>query len=166
MGPILHRETGAILPPKNVIVNMDAKVLMKTHVNGTLVDWKRSPVFASIVLKCMHILAKQFGGFVVTEQASCCSIAEETCAVGIATKDCFSGGIENETDSLLAFLQGFFCLFPFSDVLRERHDKSRHAFRTRNQRDIVPYPDKTAILASVLLLDLKLRSFPFQQFLN
>jgi hypothetical protein len=30
MGPILHRETGAVFSPKNVIVNMDSSVLMKT----------------------------------------------------------------------------------------------------------------------------------------
>src|SRR5258707_1810191 len=114
----------------------------------------------------MHILAKQFDGFVVTEQANCCWIAEETCAVGIATKDSLRGGIENETDALLAFLQGFFCLFPFSDVLRERHDKSRRVLGARNERDIVPYPDKTAILTSILLLHLKLLSFSFQQFRN
>src|SRR5258705_2256070 len=114
----------------------------------------------------MQIPAEQFGGFVVTEQANCCPIAEETRAVGIAPKDPFSGGIENETDSLFAFLQGFFCLFPFSDVLRERHHKSRHTLSARNQRDVVPYPDKTAILTPVLLLDLKLLSFALQQFPN
>jgi hypothetical protein len=166
MGPILHRETGAIPSPKNVIVDMNSSVFMKTYINGTLVNGKGSSVLARMVLKLVHIFAKQFGGFVVTEQANCCSIAEETCAFRIAAKDSFSGRIENETDSLLTFLQSFFCLFPISDVLRERHDKSRHALGARNQRDVVTYPDETAILTSVRLLDLKLFSFPFQQFRN
>ena len=76
---------------------------------------------------------EQFEGFVVTEQANGGLIAEETGAMRIATKDSFGGRIENETDSLLAFLEGFFCLFPFGDVLREGHDKSRYGLSARNQ---------------------------------
>src|SRR5207249_2514977 len=49
------------------------------------------------------------------------------------------------------------------DIFGERHEKSRHALRSRNKRDIVPYPDQTAILTSILLFDLELFSFSLQQ---
>src|SRR4029450_10621439 len=34
MGPILNRETGTVLPPKNVIVNVHAPVFLKAQING------------------------------------------------------------------------------------------------------------------------------------
>jgi hypothetical protein len=116
MGPILHRKTGATLSPKNIIVDIDSPVFMKTYINWTLVNGKWRAIFVSVVFERMHVLAQQFDGSVVTEQANCRSIAEEARARRVATKDSFCRGIEDKTDSLLAFLQGFFCMFPFSYV--------------------------------------------------
>src|SRR5438876_5203327 len=64
---------------------------------------------------------------------------------------------------LLGIPQRLFRLFSLRDVFGERHNESRHALRARNQRNVVAYPDQAAILASILLLDLKLLSFSLQQ---
>src|ERR1700756_2157063 len=71
--------------------------------------------------------------------------------------------LEERASALLTLPQ--FPLRPFSlpDVFRERHKKSRHTLGARNKRNVVAYPDKTAILAAILLLDLKLLSFSLQQ---
>ncbi len=83
---------------------MDASVFMKTYINRTFVDWKRSSVFASMVFQLVHVLAEQFDGFLVPEQPNCCWIAEEAGAKGIPTEYSFRGGVENQTNSLLALL--------------------------------------------------------------
>jgi hypothetical protein len=46
----------------------------------------------------MHVFPQQFGWIVVSEQARGCAITEKTGALGITTKDRFSGGIEYEPD--------------------------------------------------------------------
>src|SRR5215831_19662437 len=111
----------------------------------------------------MHVFPEQFGWIVISEQAHGCTITEKAGTLGIATKDRLSGGIEYKPDSLLAIVQRLLRLFSLRDLLGERHDESRHALGARNKRDIVPYPDQTAILASILLFDLKLFSFALQQ---
>src|SRR5580698_6335134 len=57
---------------------------------------------------------------------------------------------------LFSFTQRRLRLFPLRDVLGKRHQKSRHTFGTRNQRNIIADPPQGAILASILFLDLKL----------
>src|SRR3989441_1155549 len=64
---------------------------------------------------------------------------------------------------LLGSPQRLFRLFSLRDVFGERHNESRHALRARNERNVVAHPDQAAILASILLLDLKLLSFSLQQ---
>jgi hypothetical protein len=54
-------------------------------------------------------------------------------------------------------------VFSLGDVFRERHHKPRHALGARNEGDVVAHPDRGAVLASVLLLDLKLCSPSFEQ---
>ena len=56
--------------------------------------------------------------------------------------------------------QRLFCSFPLCDVFGERHQEPRHALGARNEGHVVADPDRAAVLASVLLLDLKL-SFAF-----
>src|ERR1700732_1296672 len=49
------------------------------------------------------------------------------------------------------------------DVLGQRHYESRYPLGARHKRNVVPYPNRTAVLAQILFLNLKLSSFPFQQ---
>src|SRR6266446_7006073 len=59
--------------------------------------------------------------------------------------------------------QRLFRPFPLRDVLGERHNKSRHILGSWNERNVVAHPDQAAVLAPILLLDLKLFSFSFEQ---
>src|SRR5215831_8655323 len=63
----------------------------------------------------------------------------------------------------LALPQCLFRLFSLRDIFGQRHEESRYALGSRNKRDIVPYPDQTAILTSILLFDLELFSLSLQQ---
>ena len=59
--------------------------------------------------------------------------------------------------------QRLFRLFALGDVFGERHQEPRHALGAGNEGHVVADPDRAAVLASVLLLDLKLRSLSFEQ---
>src|SRR5215470_8990653 len=159
MRPKLHRKAGAVLSPIDLIVSMDALAFLKADVNGALLERVRRAVFPRVVLQCVHVLAEQFGRIVVSEHAHGCTITEKAGTLGIAPKDRLSGGIQYEPDFLLAMVQRLFRLFSLRDVLGERHDEPRHALGARNERNVVPHPDETPILAPILLLDLKLLPF-------
>ena len=163
MGPKLHRKAGAVLSPINLVVSMNALAVLKTYINGALLDRIGPAVWPRVVFQRMHVLPQQFGRIVISKQAHRRRITEKASTVGIATKDPLRGGIEYEPDSLLALLQRLFRLFSLRDVFRERHDKSGHVLGARNQRNVVAHPDQAAILASILLLDLKLLPLSFQQ---
>src|SRR5215469_7267455 len=111
----------------------------------------------------MHVLSEQFSRVVIAEQAHSGTITEKSGTLSITTKNRFSSGIEYEPNSLLAIAQRLFRFFSFSDVFRERHQESRHAFSTGNEESVVlpvvVHPDQAAIFAPVLLLDLKLLPF-------
>src|SRR5258706_8015336 len=49
------------------------------------------------------------------------------------------------------------------DVLGQRHYESRYPLGARHQRNIVAYPNQTAVLAPILFLNLELSSFSLQQ---
>src|ERR1700738_3472479 len=49
------------------------------------------------------------------------------------------------------------------DVLGQRHYESRYPLGPRHQRNVVAYPNRTAVLAAILFLNLKLSSFSLQQ---
>src|SRR5882724_2220106 len=55
------------------------------------------------------------------------------------------------------------CLLALSDVLGERHYEPRHVLGTWNEGNVVAHPNYAAILAPILLLDLKLFSLSFEQ---
>src|SRR5437588_2953336 len=52
---------------------------------------------------------------------------------------------------------------PLGDVLGQRHYESRYPLGARHQRNVVAYPNETAVLAAMLFLDLKLSSRSLQQ---
>src|SRR5258708_38478476 len=49
------------------------------------------------------------------------------------------------------------------DVLGQRHYESRYPLGARHKRNVVAYPNRTAVLAAILFLNLKLSSFSLQQ---
>src|SRR4029077_3331469 len=118
--------------PEDLIFPMDTFASLKTHINGALGEWIRCAVWAGVVLQRMHVPSQQFSSAVISEQTQGCMVTEKTGALGVATKDSLGNRIENEPDALLATLQGHFGLFPLGDVLRERHNESRHCLRPRN----------------------------------
>src|ERR1700678_1972430 len=59
---------------------------------------------------------------------------------------------------LLSSEEGF-CTFPLCDVLGQRHKELRYSLGARHERNVVAYPNQTAVLAAILFLDLKLESF-------
>src|SRR5271170_5781926 len=67
---------------------------------------------------------------------------------------------------LRTYPQRLFGLPPLRYVFGKSHDESLHAFSARNERNVVAYPPQGAILASILLLDLKLLSFSLQQLVD
>ena len=69
MGPKLHRKAGAVLSPINLVVSMNALAVLKTYVNGALLDRIRPAVCPSVVFERMHVFSEQFGGIVIAEQA-------------------------------------------------------------------------------------------------
>ena len=87
----------------------------------------------------------------------------EQCVLG-EVRDDGVVDIEEAAFPLLTLVQRLFRPFSLRDVFRERHDKSRRGLGARNQRHVVAHPDQAAILASILLLDLKLLPLSFQQF--
>src|SRR5580693_2223393 len=60
-------------------------------------------------------------------------------------------------------LQSFFGTFALCNVLGQRHYESRYPLRPRHKRNVVAYPNQTAVLAAILFLNLKLSSFSLQQ---
>src|SRR5258708_33792272 len=60
-------------------------------------------------------------------------------------------------------MQSFFGTFALGDVLGQRHYESRYPLGARHKRNVVAYPNRTAILAAILFLNLKLSSFSLQQ---
>src|SRR5207244_10815037 len=91
-----HRKAGAVLSPINLIVSMNAMAVLKTYVNGALLDRIRPAVGPSMVFQRMHVFPEQFGGIVISKQAHRCGIAEKASALAIAAKDRLRGGIEYE----------------------------------------------------------------------
>src|SRR5713101_6918283 len=59
--------------------------------------------------------------------------------------------------------QLLFGAFALCNVLRKRHYESRYPLGARHKRNVVAYPNRTAVLAAILFLDLKLSSFSFHQ---
>jgi len=100
---------------------MNTLALLKTYVNGALLDRIRPAVCPSVVFQRMHVFPEQFGRIVISKQAHRCRITEKASALGIAAKDRLRGGIEYEPDSLLATVQRLFRPFSLRDVFRERH---------------------------------------------
>src|SRR5580693_7658838 len=49
------------------------------------------------------------------------------------------------------------------NVLGQRHYESRYPLGARHKRNVVTYPNQTAVLAPILFLDLKLSSFSLYQ---
>src|SRR5580693_8143494 len=124
MRPKLHRKTGAVLSPIDLIVSMNILAALKTYINGALLDRIRSAVRPGVMFQRVHVLPEQFGRIVVSQQPHRRRIAEKASTFGIATKDPLRGGIEYETNPLLAIPERFFSLLSLRDVFRERHDKS------------------------------------------
>src|SRR5258705_8691329 len=60
-------------------------------------------------------------------------------------------------------MQSFFGTFALCNVLGQRHYESRYPLGTRHKRNVVAYPNRTAVLAQILFLNLKLSSFSLQQ---
>ena len=58
MGPKLHGKARAVLSPINLIVSMNALAVLKTYVNGALLDRIRRAVFPGVVFQRMHVLPK------------------------------------------------------------------------------------------------------------
>src|SRR6267154_6644201 len=54
-------------------------------------------------------------------------------------------------------------MFALCDVLGQRHYESRYPLGARHKRNVVAYPNRTAVLAQILFLNLKLSSFSLQQ---
>src|SRR5258707_10156267 len=54
-------------------------------------------------------------------------------------------------------------MFALCNVLGQRHYESRYTLGARHKRNVVAYPNRTAVLAYILFLNLKLSSFPVQQ---
>jgi hypothetical protein len=98
MGPKLHRKAGAVASPKNLIVSMNTLAMLKTYVNGALLDRIWPAVCPSVVFQRMHVFPQQFGGIVISKQAHRCRITEKASTLGIATEDPLRGGIEYEPD--------------------------------------------------------------------
>src|SRR6266404_8560693 len=63
----------------------------------------------------------------------------------------------------LASPQSLLRALALGDVLGQRHYESRYPLGARLQRNVVAYPNQTAVLAAILFLDLKLSSFSLQQ---
>src|SRR4029077_9697078 len=74
--------------------------------------------------------------------------------------------LKESAPPLLALPQRPFRPFALRDVFGERHYEPRHALGARNQRNVVAHPDQAAVLALILLLDLKLFSFSFEQLVD
>src|ERR1700735_983198 len=53
--------------------------------------------------------------------------------------------------------------FALRDVLGQRHKELRYSLRAWHKRNVVAYPNQTAVLAAILFLDLKLSSFFLHQ---
>src|SRR6202453_4633381 len=53
--------------------------------------------------------------------------------------------------------------FALRDVLGQRHNELRYPLSARHKRNVVAYPNRTAVLAAILFLDLKLSSFSLHQ---
>jgi hypothetical protein len=142
---------------------MDILAALKAYINGALLDRIGPAVRPRVMFQRVHIFPEQFGRIVVSEQAHRRRIAEKACTFGIAAKDPLRGGIEYETNPLLAMPERFFGLLSLRDVFRERHDKSGYDLCAGDKRNVVAHPDQAAILASILLLDLKLLPLSFEQ---
>src|ERR1700722_15035685 len=120
--PKLHRKTGTVLSPINLVVSMNALAVLKTYINGALLDRIGPAVCPSVVVQRMHVLTQQLGRVVISKQADRRRITEEANPLRIATKDPLRGGIEYEPDSLLVLLQRIFRPFSLHNVFTERHD--------------------------------------------
>jgi hypothetical protein len=142
---------------------MNILAALKTYINGALLDRIGPAVRPCVMFQRVHIFPEQFRRVVVSEHAHRRRIAEKASTFGIATKDPLRGGIEYEPDPLLAIPYRLFRSLSLRDVFRQRHDKSGYALGSWNQRNVVAHPDQAAILASILLLDLKLLPRSFQQ---
>src|SRR5205807_2157210 len=63
----------------------------------------------------------------------------------------------------LASPKSLFHTFALCNVLGQRHYESRYPLGARYKRNVVAYPNRTAVLAAILFLNLKLSSFSLQQ---
>src|SRR5689334_24919595 len=104
MRPVLDRKTGAVFPPEEVVVDMDAAVLEEAHIYRTLLDRKGRPVFSGMVLETVHVLPEQLACMFVSEQANGGGIAEQASPLRIAPENSFADGVQHQTSALFAKL--------------------------------------------------------------
>src|SRR6185369_12719097 len=60
-------------------------------------------------------------------------------------------------------MQSLLGAFALCNVLGQRHYESRYPLGARHKGNVVAYPNRTAVLAAILFLNLELSSFSFQQ---
>src|SRR6185369_11089825 len=101
-------ETASVFSPKNIVLRENTNSALEGLHDRTFLERIRFAINSSVGDERVHLLALQFGGPLVAEQAKAGGVAEGASAFQVHAKYSFGCGIEQQAKLFLAPPQLFF----------------------------------------------------------